>query len=622
MLKKINILIIDDQKQMLEPLFDVLYDCGHEVTIVDNGYQGIDLIKKRYFDIALVDLQMPGINGLDTFREIKKISPSTSVIMMTGASVEEMMKQAIEEGAVAVAHKPFKINKLLEKIEDIAQKPVILVVDDIWEDRETLKDILSSKYKVLTAKDGDEAINMVQHGNINTVFLDVRMPGKNGIDTLEAIKKFRKDIGVIMTTGYDMEESLVNSIKNDAFTILYKPFNIEKVFKILESKDVPQKSTSTRLLVVDDDVNLRETLVDILTDENYDVISVSTGKEAIEKSKTQFFQVVITDYHLSSDMTGLDVIKELKKINEDLYTILITGQASLDMAVQAIKEGVYDYLVKPVNPDTLKKTLKKALENQHLVVENKKLFKELKKVNTELKKLDELKSKFLSMVTHELRTPLASIKGYTQLLHHERKGPLNDEQKKTLEKVERESDHLNSLITELLDLSKIEAGKLSLLIQPIFLDQVIDTVLSRIKFNLEKQEITFENNVPQKPISVLADPQRIDQVITNLLTNAIKHTSKGGKIGINFYEKDREIDLEIFDTGEGIPQEDLTKIFDRFYQVENSLNKASGLGLGLSIVKEILHLHNSTISVSSEGIGKGSKFWFTLPKTGTVAITQ
>jgi CheY-like chemotaxis protein len=145
MAKNVNVLIVDDEVETLRTLDDIFEDRGYIVTLAEDGYKAIEFAKKKFFDIILMDVKMPGINGLETFREIKKNCPSAIVVMMTGYSVEELLRQAIEEGAYAVIYKPFDVRKLFQTIEGALRKPLIMVVDDLVEDRETLKDILINK---------------------------------------------------------------------------------------------------------------------------------------------------------------------------------------------------------------------------------------------------------------------------------------------------------------------------------------------------------------------------------------------------------------------------------------------------------------------------------------------
>ncbi len=235
MSKKTNVLVVDDQIGMLETFTDILEDRGFSVATAEDGFQAIRKVKEQQFDIIFMDIKMPGINGVQTFREIKKINPKASVIMMTAYSVEDLVKEAIEEGAYTVIYKPFDMDKVIQTIEEALETVLVLVVDDRLEDRKTFKDILESKgYRVTTAKDGYEAIEIVKQGKFDIIFIDVKMPGIDGIKTFEEIHKIRSDIPVIMVTGYSVDELIKDAIDKGAYACIYKPLDMDKILKIVE----------------------------------------------------------------------------------------------------------------------------------------------------------------------------------------------------------------------------------------------------------------------------------------------------------------------------------------------------------------------------------------------------
>ena len=237
---KADVLVVDDQIGMLETFTDILEHKGFSVAIAEDGFQAIKRVKEQGFDIIFMDIKMPGINGVQTFREIKKINPKASVIMMTAYSVEDLVKEAIEEGAYTVIYKPFDMDKVIQTIERVLETMLVLVVDDRLEDRETFKDILESKgYRVTTAKDGYEAIELVKKGNFDIIFIDVKMPGIDGIKTFEEVHKIRSDIPVIMVTGYSVEEMVKDAINKGAYACVYKPLDMDKILKVVE--DVKKK---------------------------------------------------------------------------------------------------------------------------------------------------------------------------------------------------------------------------------------------------------------------------------------------------------------------------------------------------------------------------------------------
>ncbi|ODS30584.1 MAG: putative two-component response regulator protein, partial [Candidatus Scalindua rubra] len=190
MIKQINILVVDDEPGIRTTLAGILEDEGYNVVVAEDGYKGIETVKKTNFKIAFVDLKMPGINGIETFKEIKRISPDTIVFLMTAFFDEDLLKEAVKLGAQAILYKPLDIDLILRVIKEDVSKTTILVVDDEFSIRETLKGILEDRgYKVDVAEDGHTAIEMAKKTHFDIMFIDVVMPGIDGFKTLEEIKK-------------------------------------------------------------------------------------------------------------------------------------------------------------------------------------------------------------------------------------------------------------------------------------------------------------------------------------------------------------------------------------------------------------------------------------------------
>lgn len=232
--EKINILIVDDQIGMLETFTDILEDKGFNVTTADDGFTAIKKVKEQDFDLIFTDIQMPGINGVQTFREIKRIRPNASVIMMTAYSVEDLIEEAIAEGAYTVIYKPFDMDKVIQTIEKALKSSLVLVVDDRLEDTHVLKDILEDKgYSVAAANDGYQAIDLVKADNFDVIFIDVKMPGIDGLKTFEEVHKIRPDIPVVMVTGYSVEEVLKEAVEKGVYTCLHKPLDMEMILGVL-----------------------------------------------------------------------------------------------------------------------------------------------------------------------------------------------------------------------------------------------------------------------------------------------------------------------------------------------------------------------------------------------------
>jgi PAS domain S-box-containing protein len=241
---------------------------------------------------------------------------------------------------------------------------------------------------------------------------------------------------------------------------------------------------------------------------------------------------------------------------------------------------------------------------------------------TQERELDRMKTEFVSQVSHELRTPLTAIKGFTDLILDGDAGEVNEEQTEYLQTVKSNADRLVALINDLLDVSRIESGRITLRIEPLDVRSILASVLATMRPLLEGKSQTITLEVGDELPRAAGDHDRIVQVATNLVSNAHKYTPAGGQIRVAASVEDALIAISVSDNGMGIAPEDVARLFTRFFRVDSSLTREiGGTGLGLSIVKSIVELHGGTITVSSEP-GVGSTFTFTLPVASTLAVDE
>jgi signal transduction histidine kinase len=240
---------------------------------------------------------------------------------------------------------------------------------------------------------------------------------------------------------------------------------------------------------------------------------------------------------------------------------------------------------------------------------------ELAAANAELRRLDELKSAFVSVAAHELRTPLAPIRGYVEMLLDEEVGSLTDDQREYLQTVERSACRLLTLTSNLLDVTRIEAGRVELILQPTDLPALVEAVVAEYGPQLEGRAQQLTLRIPSDLPPALCDEARAAQIIGNLLSNASKYTPRGGQIAVTvaLAEEDGFLEVSVADNGVGIPANDQPRLFDRFFRAQSAvLTGASGAGLGLHITRSLIELHGGHIWFESE-LGKGSTFHVAFP---------
>ncbi len=424
------------------------------------------------------------------------------------------------------------------------------------------------------------------------------------------------------------------------------------------------------VLVVDDEEGVLITMQAILEMEGYQVATAQKGAVAIDLLRRQTFDLVLTDLRLD-DADGLSILAETRRTSPDTVAIMLTGYASLDSAVQALRQGAYDYLVKPCDVEELKVTVARGVERRQLTQQLHARMRDLEQANAtirqmndelqarvdeataelrrrvddlahaneqisllhtqaqehveQLRQLDRLKSQFLSMASHELKTPLTAISGFLQLALRRARRRLQrgrpDEaewqqeqqaQVEQLEMVNNQTFRLARLVDELLDVSRIESGKMELRFAEVDVHALAAEVAQRMQLTTAAHTITV-HPAGADSATVAGDRDYLEQVFNNLIGNAIKYSPEGGAIDVAIRREGDHVVASVSDQGMGIPPAELDQIFSLFYRSQGpSAQKASGLGLGLYISREIVHRHGGRIWAESTP-GAGSTFFVSLP---------
>jgi signal transduction histidine kinase len=367
---------------------------------------------------------------------------------------------------------------------------------------------------------------------------------------------------------------------------------------------------TSKILVVDDEQSVATTIKAILQLDGNEVTAVTSGKEALDLLREREFDIVLTDLRLD-DLDGIEILRETQKLWPDTVSIMLTGYASLESAVTALRSGAYDYLIKPSDVDELRATVGRALERRRL-----------RQRLVELEQLDRLKTQFLSMASHELRTPLTAVSGFMQIARR-RMGRLGgaaevpdswraEAQKadETLEMANRQAKKLARLIDELLDVSRLQQGRVEMRLAEIELADVVREVGERMKLLSKGHEIEtkIEGAAP-----IVADRDRIEQVLENLVGNAMKYSPESGRIEMSLRVNGANAIVLVRDQGIGIAPAEVEKIFGLFYRSPDPrADHVGGLGLGLYISREIVSRHHGRLW-AERNPDAGTTFHVTLP---------
>jgi len=357
------------------------------------------------------------------------------------------------------------------------------------------------------------------------------------------------------------------------------------------------------VLVIDDEESMRDSCSQIMVKEGWRVETAEDGAVGFEKIKEFRPDIVLIDLMMPGK-SGFDVLEEIKEYDPSIISIVITGYATVESAVEAMKKGAYDFLPKPFTPDQLRIIIKRGLERRRLIMETESLRRE--------KKL--MEENFITMVTHQLKSPLGTIAQYFEVILSGLVGEVEPKQKEMLSRAKDRLERLMELINDWLDLARINQGQLVDRFQRLSLKNILENIVEFTQPSAQAENLTLKLIPFSGNDSVEGDEETLAQAFSNLITNAVKYNKPGGRVKVFLEEKGDSIAVNVEDTGAGIPEEHLPFIFDQFYRVKrNGKKKSDGSGLGLSIAKKIVEAHGGTIRVVSEP-GKGSIFTVFLPK--------
>ncbi|MBI3321527.1 MAG: response regulator [Candidatus Omnitrophica bacterium] len=390
-------------------------------------------------------------------------------------------------------------------------------------------------------------------------------------------------------------------------------------------------STPVAVLVFEDHADQARVTKSALEQEGFAVEVCRTGREGLAALSHQDYPVCLMDSRLP-DMTGAELLRYIHAIRPRTVSIVVTSHEDERLAIEAMKQGAYEYMVKSPSMDhvaALPFVIREGLERLHLKDERSQLQTELweharlleerntllRKANEELKRVNQMKSDFISMVSHELRTPLATIKEFAAILADKIAGPVTDSQRDYLAIIKSNVDRLARIIDDLLDMAKIEAGRIVLNRGVVEIEPLLDQVVQSIWPLANNKHIALELKLPDKLPPIFADADKVTQVLTNLVSNAVKFTAESGRVTISLTEQANDIEFRVADTGVGIAPGDLPKLFEKFQQIRPvaAADGSKGTGLGLAISKRLVELHGGRIWVMSE-LDRGSTFAFTIPR--------
>ncbi|HLK47398.1 MAG TPA: hybrid sensor histidine kinase/response regulator [Bryobacteraceae bacterium] len=383
-----------------------------------------------------------------------------------------------------------------------------------------------------------------------------------------------------------------------------------------------------RILAFEDNPEDLELSLRVLRGAGFDVTAdvVLTLEELERRVKAGSYDILLSDYRMPR-ATGMEAFEIVQGLGTDLPFVLVTGYLGDEMAVECLKRGVSDYVLKD-RLARLPSAVQRAIEEKRLRAERRRAEEALRHSEEQLRQRNQeleeqyrqvetcsrMKSEFLANMSHELRSPLNGIIGFSELLSDSKLGPVNERQQECLGRILTGARHLVRLINDVLDLARIEAGKLSFQPEPVALSRLVAEVCESLAAVAAEKQILIESRVFPE-MEAMIDPARLKQILYNYLSNALKFTPEGGRVTVTAKpEGMHEFRLEVNDNGPGIAEADQRQLFTNFHQIEAGKGKRfQGTGLGLALTRRIVEAQGGRVGVHSV-VGAGSTFFAVLPR--------
>jgi two-component system phosphate regulon sensor histidine kinase PhoR len=490
----------------------------------------------------------------------------------------------------------------------MAEQPVILLVDDEKRFRETSRRLLNRvRYEVILAENGRVALDLLSRNSVDVILLDLKMPVMGGEEFLKTMLPAYPHIPVIIITGHGSMNMAVDCMTRGAYYFISKPVDFDllvlTIERALEKKRLEeqakqlQEETVRNLLELNTEKKKLETIIHCLAN---GVMVTNKNMEVILHNPALLRLLDISE-EIPNPVPVSEIIRDNALI-ETLYQIQEGKIAEQELVSQEIFLG--SRVLRAISAPALAsdRNVFWAIAGAVTVLEDITPFKEL----------DLMKTDFVNMVAHELRSPLVAIRQLNSVLAEGLAGPLQQKQQEFVEKGMKKIDALLGLIHDLLDVAKLEDGKLLQHAVPVDIGAMVEEMVTLMQPRAKKQGIALSFSCENlRPIT--ADPRNMEEILNNLLSNALNYSPEGGNVTVTAKGAGEFMEITVSDTGVGIASEELPKIFEKFYRVKHpKTRQVPGTGLGLSLVKGIVEAHHGTVDVESV-LDKGTTFTIRLP---------
>lgn len=486
--------------------------------------------------------------------------------------------------------------------------PKIVLVDDSKAFQAIFRATFAdSSYELHLCQDGQEALNLIENKYIDFICSSLHLKDMDGIELCRRVRSVTNNVykPFILLTSAEPGGQLKDALPSGV-TDIFSKSDVADLLVFIRRFHFWNTSTEGRVLYVEDARAEREFVSAMLRQQGFSVAAYGSGDEAWQAFQSEEFDIVITDVVLDGNMSGLSFVNKIRRMQGakgDVPVVALTGFDDKTRRIQLFSLGVTDYILKPVIKEEL-------VVRISTLIARKNLMNELHFERERADRANQAKSEFLSNMSHELRTPLNGILGFGQLLQLD--DSLGGEQQDYVHHILHSGQHLLELINEVLDLAKIEAGKISISLEPVALNAILDECFSLIEPMAAENKVQLSRS-EASDVLLQADRTRLKQVLLNLLSNAVKYNCAEGKVRLDLEPCGTErLRISVSDTGHGIPPEKFEALFQPFNRLDAENTKIEGTGIGLTITRRIVEMMDGRIGVESE-VGVGSRFWIELP---------
>jgi len=529
----------------------------------------------------------------------------------------------------------------------MARKCILLIGDD-QVSLESLREVLEQAgYETIVATDGHQGLALAQSQSPDLILLDLLLPGPDSLQICRSLKEDPRyaDIPIVMLTGafitqadiqrsleVDTERYVLKVDYSDSKSLTYDQL-LRDIRVLLDESTPPPVPKEDLILVADDDGLNRSLLEQTLSDKGYSVVTAADGKECWAQFQSCDPILVLLDVNIP-ELNGLEVLRQIRDQTADVAVVMMTACGSEEVAVESLKQGADDYLVKPLQPWQVLPLVKENLEkvrlrrfNRQLVAclrdSNLRLLEkhralqtqnaELQEAYQRLQNAEQVRQSTVGMMVHDLKNPLSVLLLSLDLLVSDFGDVLHEEQREILRSASMAGQQMLHLVTNMLEVQRLEDGKMPVRLQGLDLALALRMTVRQAQPLADQKNIALLFQVDDTLPHVRADVDLTSRVVANLLDNAIKFTPPDEQISVTAEPGEKEIVVCVTDSGPGIPADQQTHIFEKFAQVELGPYREKGsVGLGLAFCKLAVEAQEGRIWVESEP-GQGSQFKFALP---------